>query len=117
MLRAALVGIPEAFLAVVPLGVGLGLAFDWRWGLGLAVGPAAVAAGRLVSYFFLRALFEEGRGAWAAGLMSPARLFLMGAVAMGGIGLGLPPLAVAGGLALAPLSLWGRTLLWRKAPC
>ncbi len=102
MLKVALVGIPEAFLVVIPLGVGL---------------AAAVTAGRLVNLFFLRALVEEGRGAWKAALLSPARLLLTGAIAIGGISLGLPPLAVVGGLSLPPLVLWARALGWRKGTC
>jgi len=117
MLKVALVGIPEAFLVVIPLGVGLAVALDWRWGLGVGLGAAAVTAGRLVNLFFLRALVEEGRGAWKAALLSPARLLLTGAIAIGGISLGLPPLAVVGGLSLPPLVLWARALGWRKGTC
>jgi len=116
MLRAGLVGVPEAVLLSVPISVGLyAVGPSWAWGVPLGV--LAVAAGRLVSLLFLTAVVGERGGALAIALMSPARLLLTGALALAGILLGLAPGAVALGLALPPLSLWVKGLTGRKPPC
>ena len=116
LFKASLIGLPEAFGVGIPLALGLG-AISPAWSGGVLLGLTAVAAGRLVGTLFLRALPRGGRVGLAAGLMGAARLFLMAGIAVGGICLGLPPLAVAAGLALPPLVLWAKVIILHKLPC
>ncbi|HAF70219.1 MAG: hypothetical protein XD60_1134 [Acetothermia bacterium 64_32] len=115
-LRAALVGFPEAAAVGLPLAIGLAF-LSPAWGGGVVVGLLAVAVGRLVGALFLLNLPREGRGGLAAGLMGVARLSLVAGIAMGGIAAGLPPLPVAGGLALPPLVLWAKLVILHKPSC
>jgi len=116
MLRASLVGVPEAVLVAVPISVGL-FAVGPRWAWGVPLGVLAVVAGRLVGLLFLTAVVGERGGALAIALMSPARLLLTGALALAGILVGLAPEAVALGLVLPPLVLWAKALTGRELPC
>lgn len=116
MLRASLVGIPEAMLVAVPVSGGL-FVMGPSWGWGVLLGVLAVTAGRLVGLLFLTAVVGGRGSALAIALMSPARLLLTGALAVAGIVLGLAPGAVALGLALPPLVLWAKSLTGRKPPC
>jgi len=116
LLKASLVGLPEAGLLALALALGL-WATDVRLSGGVMWGTVAVAAGRLIGLFFLRSLPHERKAGLAAGLMGPVRLLLVGAVAVAGIALGLTPLGVAIGLSLPPLALWGRMVILRRFPC
>ena len=116
LFKASLVGLPEAFGVGILLALGLA-ATSPAWSGGVLLGITAVAAGRLVGVLFLGTLPRGGRVGLAAGLMGAARLFLMASIAVGGICLGLPPLALAVGLALPPLVLWAKVIILRKSSC
>lgn len=116
LIKAALVGLPEAAAIATVLALAL-VGLSPTWGGGILAGVLAVAAGRLVGALFLINLPREGRGGLAAGLMGVARMFLMAGIALGGIGAGLPALSVACGLALPPLVLWAKVVILRRLSC
>ncbi|HEU68368.1 MAG TPA: hypothetical protein ENN53_04030 [Candidatus Acetothermia bacterium] len=100
--EAILVGLKEGGLLAAVLAAAL-LPVSWRWSLGVVGGVAAVAIGRLVWGQLLAILVRDRGGRVAASAASFIRQVLVGGLAVGGIGVGLPPLAVAGGLLLAAL--------------
>jgi hypothetical protein len=116
MLKASFVGLPEAFLLVLPVALGL-LALSPAWTGGVFLGLFAVAAGRLVGWLFLESLPRERRAGTWAGLMGFSRLILVAGLAFGGIAAGLAPLGVALGLLAPPLVLWAKIIVLRKIPC
>ncbi len=116
LVKAALVGLPEAAAIAIPLAIVLA-GLSPAWGSGILVGLLAVAAGRLVGALFLINLPRKGRGGLAAGLMGLARMSLIAGIALGGIGAGLPALSVACGLALPPLVLWAKVVILRRLSC
>jgi hypothetical protein len=92
------------------------LVLGWEWSVGLGWGFAAVGAGRLVRWGFLKVLVREGRGGVAAGLSGLARQLFLSLVAVGGILAGLPPLAVAGGLLVPTVGRWIWTVRLARTP-
>ncbi|MCX7750481.1 MAG: hypothetical protein N2320_02835 [Candidatus Bipolaricaulota bacterium] len=100
-------GLREAVGLALPLAVGISV-LGWTWPLGVFVGLGAVASGRLLRWGLIAILRREGGGGLAAGLAGTVRHIFVSLLALGGVALGLPPLAVSAGLLLPTL---GR-LIW-----
>ncbi|MBC7220233.1 hypothetical protein H5T55_01910 [Candidatus Bipolaricaulota bacterium] len=99
---AILVGVKEGGLLAAVLAAAL-LVVGWRWSLGVVGGMAAVVIGRLAWGHLVAILVWDRGGRVAAAVASLVRQGLAGGLAVGGILVGLPPLAVVGGVLLAVL--------------
>lgn len=99
------VGVGEGIGLALPVALGL-LVLGWGWAVGVLWGLAVVAGGRLMRWWLLKVLVREGGRGLAAGLVAVARQALVALLAFGGIALGLPPLAIAGGLLLPTVGRW-----------
>lgn len=105
----------EGLAVGVPVAAGL-LAVGGLWTAGLVWGLGAVAAGRLVRWGLLQVAGRGGGGGWSAGLVGAARQVFVSVLAVGGVGAGLPPLAVVGGLLVPTVGRWLWTVRLARAP-
>jgi len=105
MKSALWVGVREGFWLGVPVAVVLA-GWGAQWPLGLVWGWGAVAVGRAVRWALIGVALREGTGPRAAGLIAVGRQALVAGLALAGPALGLPPLALAGGLLLPTLGRW-----------
>lgn len=108
-------GLGEAVVLALPVAGGLAL-LGWQWPVGVLVGLASVVAGRLVRRGLVRVVRREGGGGLAAGLGGTLRHLLVSLLALGGIGLGLPPWAVIAGLLLPTAGRWAWTVRLARTP-